>query len=56
LQKFGESPAAYLLTTQDLNATMKKVHLSGTRNWFGQRVTWFDAKKLNGTRLGVIGQ
>lgn len=56
LQKFGESPAAYLLTTQDLNSTMKKVRLSGTKNWFGQRVTWFDAKKLNGTRLGVIGQ
>lgn len=56
LQKDGESPVAYLLATQDLNGAMKKFHLSGARNWFGQRVTWFDGKKLNGVRLGVIGQ
>lgn len=56
LQKNGESPVAYLLATQDLNGVMKKFHLAGSRTWFGQRVTWFDAKKLNGVRLGVIGQ
>jgi hypothetical protein len=56
LQKDGESPAAYLLATQDLNAAAKKFHLSGTKNWFGQRVAWFDSKKLNGVRVGVIGQ
>jgi Glyoxalase-like domain len=56
LQKYGETPAAYLLATQDLNAVMKKFHLSGNKTWFGQRVAWFDSKKLNGVRLGVIGQ
>jgi hypothetical protein len=56
LQKDGESPAAYLLSTQDLNGVIKKFHLSGTKTWFGQRVAWFDAKKLNGIRIGVIGQ
>ena len=56
LQKNGESPAAYLLATRDLNGGAKKFHLSGTKNWFGQRVAWFDAKKLSGVRLGVIGQ
>ncbi len=56
LQKFGESPAAYLLMSADLNSTMKKMHLSGTKNWFGQRVTWFDPRKLGGMRIGVIGQ
>lgn len=56
LQKDGEGPVAYLLATQDLNAVVKKFHLSGTKTWFGQRVTWFDAKKLNGARIGVIGQ
>jgi hypothetical protein len=56
LQKNGEGPVAYLLATQDLNAVMKKFHLSGTKTWFGQRVTWFDAKKLNTARIGVIGQ
>ncbi len=56
LQKYGETPVAYLLATQNLNAVMKKFHLAGTKNWFGQRVTWYEASKLNGVRLGVIGQ
>jgi hypothetical protein len=56
LQKDGGSPAAYLLSTQDLNAVSKKFHLSGAKSWFGQRVAWFDSKKLNGVRIGVIGQ
>jgi hypothetical protein len=56
LQKNGESPVAYLLATRDLNLGAKKFHLSGTKNWFGQRVAWFDVKKLSGVRLGVIGQ
>ncbi len=56
LQKNGEVPAAYLLSTQDLNAVMKKFHLAGTKTWFGQRVAWFDPKKLNGVKIGVIGQ
>jgi hypothetical protein len=56
LQKHGETPAAYLLSTQDLNAVIKKFHLSGPKTWFGQRVVWFDSKKLDGVRLGVIGQ
>jgi len=56
LQKDGETPAAYLLSTQDLNAVIKKFHLSGPKTWFGQRVVWFDSKKLGGVRLGVIGQ
>lgn len=56
LQKDGEGPVAYLLATQDVNAVIKKFHLSGTKSWFGQRVSWFDAKKLNGVRIGVIGQ
>ncbi len=56
LSKFGETPVAYLLATRDLAAATKKYKLSGTKTWFGQKVVWFDAGKLKGVRLGVIGQ
>lgn len=55
LQKFGEGPSAYLLATQDYGSVAKKFRLSGAKLWFEQRVGWFDRKKLNGIRLGVIG-
>lgn len=54
--KFGESPVAFLLAARDFPAAVKKYRLSGTKTWFGQKVAWFDAGKLKGVRLGVIGQ
>lgn len=56
LAKFGETPVAYLLNGRDFAAAVKKYKLSGTKTWFGQKVAWFDAGKLKGVRLGVIGQ
>jgi hypothetical protein len=56
LQKFGDSPAAFLLSAPDFNAASKKFHLSGSKTWFQQRVAWFDEHKLNGWRIGVLGQ
>jgi hypothetical protein len=56
LQKFGPTPVAFLLATQDFNAANKKFRLSGSKPWFAQRVGWFDANKIKGVRLGVIGK
>jgi hypothetical protein len=56
IAKYGESPVAYLLNARDLAAAIKKYKLSGTKTWFGEKVAWFDAGKLKGVRLGVIGQ
>ena len=56
LGKFGETPVAYLLSTHDFAAATKKYKLNGTKIWFGQKVAWFDASKIKGVRLGVIGQ
>jgi len=56
LGKYGETPVAYLLATRDFAAATKKYKLSGAKTWFGQKVAWFDAGKLKGVRLGVIGQ
>jgi len=56
LGKLGETPVAILLGARDFPAAVKKYKLSGTKSWFGQKVAWFDAGKLKGVRLGVIGQ
>jgi hypothetical protein len=56
LGKYGETPVAYLLGTRDFAGATKKYKLNGTKMWFGQKVAWFDAGKLKGVRLGVIGQ
>ncbi len=56
IAKYGESPVAYLLATRDFAAASKKYKLSGNRTWFEQKVGWFDAGKLKGVRLGVIGE
>lgn len=54
--KYGESPVAILLVGRDFAAAVKKYKLGGTKTWFGQKVAWFDAAKIKGVRLGVIGQ
>ena len=56
IAKFGESPVAILLAGRDFPAAVKKYKLGGTKTWFGQKVAWFDAGKLKGVRLAVIGQ
>jgi Glyoxalase-like domain len=56
ISKYGESPAAILLSAKDFPAAIKKYKLSGNKTWFGQKVAWFDASKIKGVRLGVIGQ
>jgi Glyoxalase-like domain len=56
IAKYGESPVAYLLNATDFAAADKKYKLSGARTWFGQKVAWFDERKLKGVHLGVIGQ
>src|ERR1700733_3568668 len=56
IAKFGESPVAIILAARDFPAAVRKYKLGGTKTWFGQKVAWFDAGKLKGVRLGVIGQ
>jgi hypothetical protein len=56
LQKYGQTPVAILVATQDFDGAVKKYRLSGNKTWFGQRVAWFDSNKLKGARLGVIGR
>lgn len=52
LQRFGQSPAAYLLGASDLRSG--RFVLSPAENWFGRKVSWFDPKTLGGIHLGVV--
>ncbi len=56
ISRFGESPVAILLAGRDFPGAVKKYKLAGQKTWFGQKVAWFDERKLKGVRLGVIGQ
>lgn len=55
LEKFGEGPAVFMLATRNVTAVTKRLHLAAGKSWFGQKVAWFDATKLQGARLGVVG-
>ena len=52
LLKFGDSPAAYLLGAHDLKDGRFRLTPGG--EWFGKKVSWFEAKSLGGIHLGVI--
>lgn len=53
LRRFGESPAAILLGSRDLEQTARRFAV--TRGaWLGRPALWFDADRLNGTRLGIV--
>ena len=55
LVRFGHSPCAYLLGTSNFEAVCRQLKLETTHNWFDRQVAWIDPKKINGTKLGIIG-
>ncbi len=54
IERFGESPCAYLISTGDFPTTARRFGLDWTTPWFGRLIAWFDPADLNGTRLGLI--
>ena len=54
LAEFGDSPCAFIITTRDMEAAIRRFNLGMSEEWFGYKVAWFDPSKLNGIRLGVI--
>jgi len=55
LARFGESPCAYLIGASDFAAACNQFGLARSGPWFNRPVAWFDASKLNGFTLGIIG-
>ena len=56
LARFGDCPAAFLLGTRDFKATAAHFSLRNATQWFNRKVSWFDTKKLQGVKLGIISR
>ena len=54
LERFGECPAAFLLSTPNLANAVQRFRLQPAGTWFGRRLAWFDPATLGSMRLGVI--
>jgi catechol 2,3-dioxygenase-like lactoylglutathione lyase family enzyme len=54
LARFGPSPIAFLLGTRNFKTTSARFSFRSAAQWFNRKVSWFDADKLHGVRLGVI--
>jgi len=55
LERFDESPVAFLLSTEHFDAAVERFKLSQETTWFGRKIAWFNREQLRGVRLGVIG-
>jgi predicted enzyme related to lactoylglutathione lyase len=56
LVQYGESPCAFLLGTEDVDAMARRFPLARSGAWFGRRVRWFDPARLKGIRLGLVAE
>jgi hypothetical protein len=55
LEKFGNSPCAFLIGLTDIAKTEHELDLSRSQPWVGKRrAAWIPTSKLNGIRLGFI--
>jgi hypothetical protein len=55
VSRLGAIPVAFLLRSTDFAGTVEHFSLPAGESWFGMRVSWFDARKLRGTHLGIVG-
>jgi Glyoxalase-like domain len=53
LQELGECPVAFLFSGRDFDQASAKAKPASSA-WFGLKLAWFDAEKLQGGRVGVI--
>jgi hypothetical protein len=56
LDAFGDAPCACLLRAPDAAAAASRYRLYGRSTWFTRPAAWFDPVRLNGIRLGVVGE
>jgi hypothetical protein len=54
VERFGECPAAFLLSTPNLVNAVRRFPLQPEGSWFRRRLAWFDPAELGAMRLGVI--
>ncbi len=54
LVRFGPSPCAYLIGTDNFAEACLRFELVQASPWFDRRVAWFDRAKLGGFRVGIV--
>ncbi len=55
IARLDQCPVAFLLHADDFKTASKHFSLPAGKRWFNLDVSWFDAKKLHGVRLGIVG-
>jgi hypothetical protein len=54
LAKYGDSPAVFLLRSNDLSRSERRLPAVRRRAWLNRPALWFESEQLGGTRLGII--
>jgi hypothetical protein len=55
LHRFGDVPAACLLGVPDIELVIERFEMDeDPEPWFNSQAAWFDDRKLNGIRLGIV--
>lgn len=52
--RYGETPAAFLLTSSDLKRSADRFPLLAPEPWFGRTLAWINPGRLFGWRLGLL--
>ncbi len=56
IARLGQCPVAFLLHAGDFQAASRHFSLPEGKLWFNLIVSWYDAKKLQGVRLGIVSK
>lgn len=54
LDALGDSPAAFLIAVDDLDAAGRHLDLGSPEEWTGERVAWLRLEGIEGKRLGFV--
>ena len=53
LERFGPAPCAFILASDDLDLTSRRLSLGQPQDWLGHELRWIEPDRLGGSRLGV---
>lgn len=54
LERFGPAPCAFLLASDDMEATMRRLPLGEPVDWAGRELRWIEPNRLLGAHVGVV--
>lgn len=54
LERFGPAPCAFLLASDDMEATTRRLPLEKPVDWAGRELRWIEPTRLLGAHVGVV--